>query len=424
MKTYVYKGGFMDFRYLTADEREALYNEVWSEPMTTVSKRYGMSDNGLRKHCKTLGIPMPSLGYWAKVQAGQTVPRTDLPKVTGEVRHHIRNYFIKFKTDIEKLTEAELLSDEEFSLLTEETKKSIKEICSQLQVKSQLRNPHHLITEHQAEILYRKKRDKALKQASFSSNWYAKVKSEYRDNKPVLPINVSESNINRTYRILDTIINTLEEMEGNTRVNELQYIDQRKDEAYFVVMYSSFYFEIKEDARKKLSSKNNGESQPCLVFLISPRGGYVNNEQAKLEYKDKDNEPLEAQVGKILFDMFIIANKRRGLEEIRRREEKRVWDEQKRKWRLEQMRNGQLEQVKLLEQSSSDWSKAEQIRRFADCLEGKINEVTNEEKREKLFRWLKWARDKADWLDPLTAKEDKLLGKSKHIFELIEHKDF
>ena len=40
------------------------------------------------------------------------------------------------------------------------------------------------------------------------------------------------------------------------------------------------------------------------------------------------------------------------------------------------------------------------------------------------MRWLQWARDKADWLDPLTAKEDKLLGKSKHIFELIEREDF
>ena len=29
------EGGFVDFRVLTADEREALYNEVWSEPMTT-----------------------------------------------------------------------------------------------------------------------------------------------------------------------------------------------------------------------------------------------------------------------------------------------------------------------------------------------------------------------------------------------------
>jgi hypothetical protein len=157
---------------------------------------------------------------------------------------------------------------------------------------------------------------------------------------------------------------------------------------------------------------------------MSVRSGYFTNENSKLEYKDKDNEPLEAQVGKILLDMFVIANKRRGLEELRRREERRVWDERERQLRLEQMRKGQLEQLRLLEQKSSDWYKAEQIRRFADCLESKIKEVTNEEKREKLLRWLKWARDKADWLDPLTAQEDKLLGKSKHIFELIEHEDF
>jgi hypothetical protein len=40
-----------------------------------------------------------------------------------------------------------------------------------------------------------------------------------------------------------------------------------------------------------------------------------------------------------------------------------------------------------------------------------------------LSKWLKWARDKADWLDPLTEKDDELLGKSKHIFELIENED-
>jgi hypothetical protein len=85
-------GGFVNLRFLTADEREALYNEVWSEPMITVSKRYGMSDNGLRKHCKTLGIPLPPLGYWARIKAGQKVPRADLPKVTGEVMLKTADY--------------------------------------------------------------------------------------------------------------------------------------------------------------------------------------------------------------------------------------------------------------------------------------------------------------------------------------------
>ncbi len=33
-------------------EREKLYKEVWAEPMTTVSKRYGISDVALRKNAR------------------------------------------------------------------------------------------------------------------------------------------------------------------------------------------------------------------------------------------------------------------------------------------------------------------------------------------------------------------------------------
>ncbi len=29
----------MDFKYVSGDERETLYNEVWTEPVTTVAKR-------------------------------------------------------------------------------------------------------------------------------------------------------------------------------------------------------------------------------------------------------------------------------------------------------------------------------------------------------------------------------------------------
>ncbi len=400
----------VDFRIVTADKREALYNEVWSDPVTSVAKRYGMSDNGLRKHCKKLKIPLPPAGYWARVKAGQQVHKPALPKVTGELKDRVRNYFIKYKTDLEKLTDTELAVDEEFSLFTEETKNHIKEICSQLKVKDQLRNPHHLITEHKEETLYRKKRDKALNQASFIPSYYFKVKSEYRDNKPILPIKVSEANINRAYRILDTMITTLEDMEGGTSVS----LDAGKDIAYFSILYSHFNFVVKEDTRKN----------SCLVLSISVRDFSNNYELLKKEYRDKDNEPLEIQLGKIIYNIFVIANKRRVLEIIRSREQKRVWEEEEKQLSLEQIRKKELEELKLLEQVASDWHKAEQIRRFADLLEGKINKETDEEKREKIVRWLKWARDKADWLDPLTAREDELLGKSKHTFELIEHEDF
>ena len=60
----------------TVFERESLYKEVWLVPVWAVAARYGISDVGLRKVCQKLGVPMPPLGYWARVAAGQ------MPRVT------------------------------------------------------------------------------------------------------------------------------------------------------------------------------------------------------------------------------------------------------------------------------------------------------------------------------------------------------
>jgi len=64
----------------TTFERSALYAEVWAEPMTTVAKRYAISDVGLRKICVKLDIPVPPRGNWARVVAGQAIKKTPLPK--------------------------------------------------------------------------------------------------------------------------------------------------------------------------------------------------------------------------------------------------------------------------------------------------------------------------------------------------------
>lgn len=59
--------------------REALYAEVWAEPMTTVAKRYAVSSNYLARICERLNIPRPSRGYWQQVAVGITVERDPLP---------------------------------------------------------------------------------------------------------------------------------------------------------------------------------------------------------------------------------------------------------------------------------------------------------------------------------------------------------
>lgn len=60
-------------------KREELYEQVWSVPIWTLCAQYGLSDNGLRKVCKRLNVPVPSRGYWAKVEAGKKVKKTLLP---------------------------------------------------------------------------------------------------------------------------------------------------------------------------------------------------------------------------------------------------------------------------------------------------------------------------------------------------------
>ena len=61
--------------------REELYELVWSEPLVTLSKRFGLSDNGLRKRCRAMAVPTPPQGYWQRQRSGRRVKRTPLPAV-------------------------------------------------------------------------------------------------------------------------------------------------------------------------------------------------------------------------------------------------------------------------------------------------------------------------------------------------------
>ena len=72
--------------------RENLYEEVWSEPLTKVAKRYNMSDVAIAKACRKLKIPLPGRGYWARVAAGEKIKPTPLPKATNIpiVEHTVR----------------------------------------------------------------------------------------------------------------------------------------------------------------------------------------------------------------------------------------------------------------------------------------------------------------------------------------------
>jgi AcrR family transcriptional regulator len=55
--------------------RQALYEAIWTRPMSAVARELGLSSNGLAKICDRLLIPYPGRGHWAKAAAGRPAPQ-------------------------------------------------------------------------------------------------------------------------------------------------------------------------------------------------------------------------------------------------------------------------------------------------------------------------------------------------------------
>ncbi len=61
-------------------QRDQLYKEVWSNPLTNLTEKYGISYHQLNKVCKELEIPIPPSGHWSRVRNGKKVKVIDLPE--------------------------------------------------------------------------------------------------------------------------------------------------------------------------------------------------------------------------------------------------------------------------------------------------------------------------------------------------------
>ncbi len=68
-------------RLMRRYDRVALYEKVWSQPVQEVAKACGISGVRLGKVCRTLEVPVPSRGYWARVRSGYAAKGPPLPNL-------------------------------------------------------------------------------------------------------------------------------------------------------------------------------------------------------------------------------------------------------------------------------------------------------------------------------------------------------
>lgn len=419
--------------------REELYEDVWSMPMTDVAEKYGISDNGVRKRCKSLNIPMPPLGYWQKFKVGKPVPeRTPLPPYdttvisfdtttngSNDVESNSKKKFGAISLiDLDDITIAQMEEMKGFDLLTPSSVNTFREWCNSLVVPKYIKEYDNLISKHKSELEYREARDKAYPfRGDRIDFWNPGEKIKDRNDEPVIPIKVSKGMQNRAYRIIQTLIKAFQDLKCRI---EVQHIE--KDNISITVLDSVISFELYETKIKRrymADRKAIMDFRPLYEEVYSGileinfylYKGWSNYKDTKrsditLTYRDTIGNPLENQIPTILSEIYIQCCNNK----INAAIDKRIWQENYEKEKAkqlekerEQIRRELEEKQKKLRQSlindiskkADIWFECEKLSRYANELELYLNTCSDKEITELLQEYLRILRDYMKDLRPL-----------------------
>lgn len=365
-------------------EREKLYKEVWAEAVTKVAKRYGVSDVALRKICKRLAVPLPPLGYWAKLAAGKKLGIPPLPDYAG-------NPVVVSS----RFVQDEPVEVEPDHLVARRLSEGQAE--NRIIVSARLNNPHPLIVATQ----------QALNQSKHKDHRNLPIAG-----RSTLDITVSEDSLPRALRILDALIKALELRGMRVRIEtegkHHTLIEVQGEPIPVRMVENTVRTERIPTARERQDQEKYGWSYLPDRYLYKPTGqlrlgviGWSYGDMRKA-VSDSKRQQIEQRLNEFLVNLEIEAVRRRRDRE-HRAEQHRIWEEQERIRReREEQREQEVKRLKCLENNVHDWRRAEDIRRYVAAVEAKaIREGESMNSESELGRWITWARLKADWIDPL-----------------------
>lgn len=346
--------------------RENLYAEVWSMPMTKVSKKYNLSDVGMAKVCRRNNIPCPPRGYWAKLENDKKVKQTPLPPMENAAP-------IIFHMMFDNIGQEDPTLPDQVRQLIDREEKSAEKIV----VPDSMISPHP-ITQEISEKLQDGKVD-----------YYKRINSD------CLPqVLVSKHLIPRALRVMDTLVKELddrgfldgifgysvpygiiEEIDSNLSERARKRIQETGETRRY-----DFDYERKPSGRLRLE---------ILTTMTFHSNGLQRN------WKDGKTQCIENCLNE-----FICGLIRWSAVE---REQRLYWDrwdreqEEKKRIAREKAERAAALQAKKdqLRWDADRWEKADQIRRYIAAYETK-NGASD---------WTQWAKEEADRVDPLIRQK-------------------
>lgn len=378
-------------------DRETLYQEVWAAPVTEVAKKYKVSDVAIHKVCKSLEIPTPPPGYWAKLRAGKPVERVPLPKSskTGKKTGLQTGY-------IPQTQEAK----NSLSFLADEERDVLMAVAAQILLPDEGERMHSTIVAHRKVIAEWKKQEKHHE----NNRWMGRN----APSPPFLVNEISAEAIPRACRILDALIKAMEPL-GCKLTNTLAFVVNGETVG---VSFSESQDKInhiptKEENRQLLEyeerrKKYSYASKPQIRkydYQYNGRLSFTINSQKN--FRDCKTYQLEDRLGDMVLELYVAAEALKQQRLAREEAERKRQEEERRKEERRKRYNTEVDRTLALANIAEDYDTACKIRRY-------IAAYQEAHAGEDISAWLEWANAKADWYDPTISREDEFLGKRNH----------
>jgi len=348
--------------------REELFDLVWSESMLALSKKFEISDVGLRKICKRHNIPLPKLGHWQKIRAGRKIAKPNLPPAESAEKIKLEEAGRPTGKKVYPWSgrQTEIENDPKFNLIVPE----------------KLRNEDILVVA-------------ARRALNDSDNKSWKFSGMMQSRQGTLDIVVQPKLICRALAFMDTFIKLLRARGHDIEVNQWDTHAVIKDERIKI--------QIKERSRAIVNSEDKWASRTFLPteILVFKANGYYSNEWA--DGKKKIEEQLSNIIARLetkVEELHEIWRQNRIREEKEKERIRLVEEAQKRK-------EDELKDFKTLLNQADRWKRVQVLREFIS--DAKSRAVLNDQSPDKFDVWLDWATKKVNWYDPYIESQDELL---------------
>ena len=368
--------------------RKALYNMVWSKPLSRLGPEFGISDTALRKRCKKAFIPLPTAGYWAKKAANKSVHQPPLPPRFPGNDNHIEigacDYWQRFSREV--IFNNPIPPPPEFDTSLESIRNTIIKLVGKVSYPSLNSRPHPLITKLINEDTARIK--------EISETGYSWLKARFTtaiQKRRLRIINALFLGANKVFGKPSISINKYDEDLGNVSI--------QFGERYISITLNSV-------VTKKTINKKVIENTHLKLSLDD----YSYFDMEIPYWEDSESDKVEDNVTDIIIDMLMGSelkyrtDEQRNFDRFIKYREQYIEEDRQQKIeeeRLEKEEAGRLQQARIDEllMQADNLQKAQTIRHYVAAIEHSSDEF--DIPSEKVLDWCLWAKEQANTLDPI-----------------------